>query len=123
MPDQTLLAAIATGELINQVNAERSFYDDSRLNIMLDQLMVARTGAAKVANSSMLMAGGNQAGARTRLIEGRGKLAELLRQGHAYLKGLPALDVPQGWRQPASGPAEVAGVTVSIGDSARRCRA
>ena len=95
MPDQTLLAAIATGELIKQVNTERSFYDDFRLNPALDQLIVARTGAAKVANSSLLMAGGDKAGARTRLTEGRGKLDELLRQGHAYLKGLPALDVPQ----------------------------
>lgn len=95
MPDQTLLAAIATGELIKQVNTERSFYDDFRLNPALDQLIVARTGAAKVANSSLLMAGGDKAGARTSLTEGRGKLGELLRQGHAYLKGLPALDVPQ----------------------------
>ena len=77
-----------------QVNAERSFYDPFRLNTSLDQLITGRTGAAKVANSAALMATGDRAGAQDRVVQAREKLAELLRNGFAYLKALPALDVP-----------------------------
>lgn len=89
-----MLAAIATGELIIQVNAERSFYDPFRLNPSLDDLITTREGAAKVANSAALMGAGDQTGAQDRVVQAREKLAELLRNGFAYLKGLPALDVP-----------------------------
>lgn len=94
MADQEMLAAIATGEIIMQVNAARSFYDPFRLNTSLDQLMTARTGTAKVANSAALLAAGDQAGAQDRVVQAREKLAELLRNGFAYLKGLPAQDIP-----------------------------
>ena len=94
MADQEMLAAIGTGELIMQVNAERSFYDPFRLNTSLDQIITQRTGAAKVGNSAALLAAGDQAGAQDRVVQARGKLAELLRNGFAYLKGLPAMDVP-----------------------------
>lgn len=89
-----MLAAISTGELIIQVNDSRSFYDPFRLNDSLSDLITARTGTAKVMNSAVLMAAGDQAGARDRMVEAREKLVELERNGHSYLKGLPAQDVP-----------------------------
>ena len=72
MADQEMLAAIGTGELIMQVNAERSFYDPFRLNTSLDQIITQRTGAAKVGNSAALLAAGDQAGAQDRVVQGGG---------------------------------------------------
>ena len=94
MADQEMLAAISTGELIVQVNDNRSFYDPFRLNQSLNDLITQRTGAAKVANSASLLAAGDRVGAQARVVQARERLAELLRSGYNYLRGLTALDVP-----------------------------
>lgn len=94
MADQEMLAAIATGELIVQVNDGRSPYDPFRLTPSLETLITARTNDGKVKNSAALLSAGDQSGAQTRVDGAREKLGALLRNGFNYLKSLPADDVP-----------------------------
>ena len=101
-----MLDAITTGSLIVQVDDARSLYDPFRLNATLEPLSVTRLTAAKAANSAVLLTAGDQAGARVRVTEVRGKLADLLRAGFAYVSGQRALDIPE---------AEVVDALVSYG--------
>ena len=103
---QQMLDAITTGSLIVQVDDARSLYDPFRLNATLEPLSVTRLTAAKAANSAVLLTAGDQAGARVRVTEARGKLADLLCAGFAYVSGQRALDIPE---------AEVVDALVSYG--------
>jgi len=63
MPDQELIDAIATGDLITQVDATRSDYDLSKLTVPLATLVSSRLTAARGANAAVLLAGGSAAAA------------------------------------------------------------
>jgi hypothetical protein len=88
MADQEMLDAIAIGELMIQVNGNRSFCDPFRLNQTLDDLITQRTGAAKVANSVTLRAADVEA---LQAMRHRAGMSYTGKINHAhYLKGEPA---------------------------------
>lgn len=94
MPDQELIDAIATGDLITQVNATRSDYDLFKLSAPLSTLFAARLAEARGANAAVLLAGGSAAGASQRVIESRQRLGGLLRNGYNHLRSIPEEDAP-----------------------------
>jgi len=94
MPDQELIDAIGTGDLITQVDATRSDYDLSKLTVPLATLVSSRLTAARGANAAVLLAGGSAAAASARVVESRQRLGGLLRNGHAHLRSIPEEDAP-----------------------------
>lgn len=89
-----LIDALATGDLIVQVNAARSDYDQFKLSLPLATLVASQLADARGANAAALLAGETVAQVSRRVTESRQRLGGLLRQGHDHLRSVPEEDAP-----------------------------
>lgn len=86
MPDLILINALATGDLIVQVDAVRSDYDPCKLGPSLLPVVTSRLGEARAAHAAAELTGGSAA---QRLVLARQRLSELVRDGYEYLQAVP----------------------------------
>lgn len=86
MPDLELINALATGDLIVQVDAVRSDYDPCKLGPVLLPVITSRLGEARAAHAAAELSGGT---ASQRLVIARKRLSQLVRDGFDHLHAIP----------------------------------